>query len=142
MAIAFKSSCFLQFNKPDTSFWLSFSSRKPVIISVKRYTSVAAIKTMETVGISETFNRLKKQGKVSSYIYSIFYADSNQSFSLCMFSSVVRKIDFEWIDSIKLIMTKSELKVKWFVFGYIRVKVSWTINLCVKINSIIKSYKS
>lgn len=65
MAIAFKSSCFLQFNKPNTGFGLSFSSRKPVIISVKRYTSVAAIKTMETVGISETFNRLKKQGKVA-----------------------------------------------------------------------------
>lgn len=65
MAIAFKSSCFLQFNKPDTGFGLIFSSRKPVIFSVKRYTSVAAIKTMETVGISETFNRLKKQGKVA-----------------------------------------------------------------------------
>lgn len=65
MAIAFKSSCFLQFNKPDTGFRLSFSSTKPFIISVKRYSPVAAIKTMETVGISETFNRLKKQGKVA-----------------------------------------------------------------------------
>jgi tryptophan synthase alpha chain len=94
MAIAFKSSCFLQFNKPDTGFRLSFSSTKPFIISVKRYSPVAAIKTMETVGISETFNRLKKQGKVS-YIYSIFCSDSNQSFSLSMFSSVVRNIYFD-----------------------------------------------
>jgi len=33
-----------------------------------------------------------------------------------MFGYAVRRIDFEWIDSIKLILTKSGLKVKWFVF--------------------------
>lgn len=66
MAIAFKSSCFLQLNKPENSFRVSFSSKK-TIVSVKRITPVAAIKTMETVGLSETFKRLKEQGKVSAY---------------------------------------------------------------------------
>ncbi|XP_045795364.1 tryptophan synthase alpha chain-like isoform X1 [Trifolium pratense] len=65
MAIALKSSCFLQLNKPETRFGVSFSSNKPKIISFKRFTPVAAIKAMETVGLSETFSRLKKQGKVA-----------------------------------------------------------------------------
>jgi hypothetical protein len=66
MAIAFKSSCFLQLNKPQTRFAVSFSCNKPVTISFKRrFTPVAVIKTMETIGLSETFSRLKKQGKVS-----------------------------------------------------------------------------
>jgi tryptophan synthase alpha chain len=68
MAIAFKSSCFLQLNKPQTRFAVSFSSNKPVTISFKRFTPVAAIKTMETIGLSETFSKLKKQGKVSVLI--------------------------------------------------------------------------
>ncbi|XP_058738102.1 tryptophan synthase alpha chain, chloroplastic-like isoform X1 [Vicia villosa] len=69
MAIAFKSSCFLQLNKPETGFRSSFSSKKTVV-SVKRYTPVvAAIKTMETVGLSETFKRLKEQGKVALIPY-------------------------------------------------------------------------
>jgi len=49
------------------------------------------------------------------------------------------KIDFEWIDYVKLIVTKSELKVKWSMFVYIHVKMTWTINLSVKINSRIKN---
>ncbi|WJX84684.1 cTPxI [Trifolium repens] len=70
MAIAFKSSCFLQLNKPQTRFAVSFSSNKPVTISFKRrFTPVAAIKTMETIGLSETFSRLKKQGKVAFIPY-------------------------------------------------------------------------
>ncbi|KAI5425788.1 cTPxI [Lathyrus oleraceus] len=68
MAIAFKSSCFLQLNKPENSFRVSFSSKK-TIVSVKRITPVAAIKTMETVGLSETFKRLKEQGKVALIPY-------------------------------------------------------------------------
>jgi len=59
-----------------------------------------------------------------------------------VFGSAMTITDFEGINSVKLIPTKSELKVKWFVFKYIKVKVSWTINLCVKMNSTIKSYKS
>jgi len=34
------------------------------------------------------------------------------------------------------------LNLKWFIFGYIHLKVSWTINLGVKITFGVKSYKS
>ncbi|KAK7245414.1 hypothetical protein RIF29_40259 [Crotalaria pallida] len=64
MAIALKSSCFLQLKKPEVNYLVCFPSKKAVI-SVKRYAPVAAIKTMETVGLSKTFARLKKQGKVA-----------------------------------------------------------------------------
>jgi hypothetical protein len=37
-----------------------------------------------------------------------------------MFSLAVRKIDFDGIDSVKLIMTKIDFKIKWFMFGYIQ----------------------
>jgi len=40
----------------------------------------------------------------------------------------------------ELILAKIELNVKWFMLGYIDVKVSWTISLSVKINSRIRSY--
>jgi len=51
----------------------------------------------------------------------------------------VIRIDFELIDYVKLILIKNKLKVKWFVFRYICVKVNWIINLCVKINYKIKN---
>jgi hypothetical protein len=57
-----------------------------------------------------------------------------------MFGSVVRKIDFGTIDSVKLILAKIDLKIKWFMFGFIHAKVSWTNNLSVRINSRIRSY--
>ncbi|XP_061369082.1 tryptophan synthase alpha chain [Gastrolobium bilobum] len=68
MAIVLKSTCFLQLKKPEASFQICFSSKK-AIISVKRHTPVAAIRTMEAVGLSETFIRLKKQGKVAFIPY-------------------------------------------------------------------------
>lgn len=71
MALALKSSCFLQLKKPEAGFQASFSSKR-AIISVKRYTPVAAIKTMEAVGLSATFTRLKKEGKVC--FFSCFHA--------------------------------------------------------------------
>lgn len=85
MAIALKSSCFLQLNKPDSGFRVSFYSKKPIIISVKRYTPVAAtaIRTMETVGLSETFDRLKKQGKVSVLIYYYYFFCLCSNFHAC-----------------------------------------------------------
>jgi hypothetical protein len=54
----------------------------------------------------------------------------------------VKKIDFELIDFVKLILAKTGLKlnVKWFMFGYIHVKVSWILNLSVKINYRTSSY--
>jgi len=42
-----------------------------------------------------------------------------------MFDSVVIIIDFEKIDYVNFIRTKSELEVKLFVFKYIYVKVNW-----------------
>jgi hypothetical protein len=74
MAIALKSYCFLQLKKPETGFQVGVSSKKATIISIKRYTSVSASATgsIEAISISETFNKLKKQGKVSVLIYYIF----------------------------------------------------------------------
>lgn len=69
MALALKSSCFLQLKKPEVGFHVCFSSKK-ALISVKRYTPVAAMRTMEVPGLSETFTRLRKEGKVSSYFSS------------------------------------------------------------------------
>jgi hypothetical protein len=42
----------------------------------------------------------------------------------CMFGSVVTRIDFDRIDSVKLILDKIDFKLKWFMFGYIHAKVS------------------
>jgi hypothetical protein len=39
-----------------------------------------------------------------------------------------------------LILAKIDLKLNWFMFGYIYVKVGWIKNLSVKINSKFKSY--
>jgi len=69
MALALNSSCFLQLKKPQVGFHVCFSSKK-ALISVKRYTPVAAMRTMEAPGLSETFTRLKKEGKVSTYFSS------------------------------------------------------------------------
>jgi hypothetical protein len=41
-----------------------------------------------------------------------------------MFSFEVRKIDFNRIDSVKLILVKIDFKLKQFMFGYIYVKKS------------------
>lgn len=41
--------------------------------------------------------------------------------------STLSKIDFEWVDSVNLILAKNKLNIKWFVFIYIHVKVSRTI---------------
>jgi hypothetical protein len=57
-----------------------------------------------------------------------------------MFGFEVRKIDFDRIDSIKFILAKIDFKLKWFIFRYIRAKVSRTKELSVKINSKIRSH--
>ena len=41
-----------------------------------------------------------------------------------MFGSAVTRIDFDRIDSVKLILAKIDFKLKLFMFGYIHVKVS------------------
>ncbi|KEH23852.1 tryptophan synthase alpha chain [Medicago truncatula] len=71
MAIALKSHCLLQLKKPETGFRVGVSSKNATIISIKRYTSVSASATrsIEAISISETFNNLKKQGKVALIPY-------------------------------------------------------------------------
>ncbi|KAK7336805.1 hypothetical protein VNO77_17353 [Canavalia gladiata] len=68
MAISLKSTCFLQLKKPEAGFQVCFFPKKAVI-SVKTYSPVAAIRTMEAVGLSETFTRLRKQEKVAFIPY-------------------------------------------------------------------------
>jgi hypothetical protein len=41
-----------------------------------------------------------------------------------MFGSAVEKIDFGRIVFVKLILAKIDLNIKWFMFGFIHVKVS------------------
>jgi hypothetical protein len=40
------------------------------------------------------------------------------------FGSAITRINFDRIDSVKLILVKIDFKLKWFMFGYIYVKVS------------------
>ncbi|GMY16756.1 tryptophan synthase alpha chain [Fagus crenata] len=72
MAIAFKSptTSFFQLkkNNPETNSFLRFSSHR-FATPVRRFTPMAALSTVPTVGISETFTRLKKQGKVALIPY-------------------------------------------------------------------------
>ncbi|XP_027350236.1 tryptophan synthase alpha chain-like isoform X2 [Abrus precatorius] len=68
MAISLKSNCFLLLKKPEASFQAGFCPKRTTV-SVKRYTPVAAIKTMEAVGLSETFTKLKEKGKVAFIPY-------------------------------------------------------------------------
>lgn len=68
MAIALISTSFWQLKKPEMNFQVRFHSNKP-IITVKRFTRMATIRAEGTVGLSETFSRLKKQGKVSTYFF-------------------------------------------------------------------------
>ncbi|KAI4301174.1 hypothetical protein L6164_034480 [Bauhinia variegata] len=68
MAIALKSASFFQLKKPEINFQVRVPSRKP-IISVRRCAPMAAISTAPTVGLSETFTRLKKDGKVAFIPY-------------------------------------------------------------------------
>jgi len=49
-----------------------------------------------------------------------------------VFGCAETKIDFIRIYFVKLTVVKSELNVKWFMFGYIHINASSTINLSVK----------
>jgi hypothetical protein len=69
---------------------------------------------------------------VTLIYWTIFYRFQS---TLCMFGTMVPKFDFEWIDFIKLIPTKIDLKINQFIFWYSHIKVSWKINL--KLKSII-----
>jgi hypothetical protein len=49
-----------------------------------------------------------------------------------MVGSALKKFDFVIIDSLKLIFVKIDLKLKYFMFGYIYAKMNGTKNLSVK----------
>lgn len=69
MAVALKPSGFLQFNKkPEIHLLLSFHSRK-TIVSTKIFKPMATLTTAPAFGLSETFTRLKSQGKVAFIPY-------------------------------------------------------------------------
>ncbi|XP_074316140.1 tryptophan synthase alpha chain-like isoform X1 [Silene latifolia] len=73
MAAAFKTTSFLQQNRFETSFLLPISSpsRKFTNVSIRKpFTTMAALTTAQpTVGLSETFSRLKQQKKVALIPY-------------------------------------------------------------------------
>lgn len=69
MDIAFKSSRFLPLNKIPTT---RIVSPRPCTISVfqsKRFAPIAALTASPAAGLSETFNKLREQGKVALIPY-------------------------------------------------------------------------
>lgn len=64
MALALKSTCFVQLKRPKSCCAFR-SSRQLAIVSTRRSTTMAALSTVATIGISETFAKLKKEGKVA-----------------------------------------------------------------------------
>jgi hypothetical protein len=52
--------------------------------------------------------------------------------SVRMVGSALKKFDFVIIDSLKLIFVKIDLKLKYFMFGYIYAKMNGTKNLSMK----------
>ncbi|KAH7517290.1 tryptophan synthase alpha chain [Ziziphus jujuba] len=70
MAVAFETIGFLHLKKPDNQLLLlpRGASQLPTL-AVKRFTPMAALTSAPTVGLSETFKRLKKQGQVAFIPY-------------------------------------------------------------------------
>ncbi|XP_059432395.1 tryptophan synthase alpha chain [Corylus avellana] len=70
MAIAFKSPTptFLLKKNTEAHSFLRFPSQR-LAVPVRRFTPMAALSTAPTVGLSETFTRLKNQGKVALIPY-------------------------------------------------------------------------
>jgi len=58
-----------------------------------------------------------------------------------MFGFAMTIIAFEWINYVKLVIDKSELNVKWFMFECIYIKMNLAINLRLRSNVEKKSYK-
>ncbi|XP_024018727.1 tryptophan synthase alpha chain [Morus notabilis] len=74
MAVALKSSGFLHLNNPRNRVFLprtpsQLQTSSSYSSSVKRFSPMAALTTAPTVGLSETFTRLKEQGKVAFIPY-------------------------------------------------------------------------
>ncbi|KAG4188795.1 hypothetical protein ERO13_A08G188200v2 [Gossypium hirsutum] len=70
MAISLKSTAagLFQLKNHNTHSPSRFPSFKP-LVSTKRFTPMAALATSQTLGISETFSKLKNQGKVAFIPY-------------------------------------------------------------------------
>ncbi|XP_030442790.2 tryptophan synthase alpha chain [Syzygium oleosum] len=68
MALALKPTCFVQLKKPKSCCAFQ-SSRQLAVVSTKRNTTMAALSIVSTIGISETFAKLKKEGKVALIPY-------------------------------------------------------------------------
>ncbi|XP_021898023.1 tryptophan synthase alpha chain, chloroplastic-like [Carica papaya] len=69
MSISLKSTvCFVHLRNPDTNF-LTLSSSQKSSISFKRFTTMATLTASPTLGLTETFAKLKKQGKMAFIPY-------------------------------------------------------------------------
>jgi hypothetical protein len=85
-------------------------------------------------------NENLKTDLIQSFILiAIISNHISDSFIVCL-ALQWKKINSGIIDFVKLILAKIDLKLNWFMFGYIYVKVGWIKNLSVKINSKFKSY--
>ncbi|KAJ8749477.1 hypothetical protein K2173_025672 [Erythroxylum novogranatense] len=70
MATALKSTfSFLVPTKSETRFLVPFPSRKPANVSTRCFATMAARTAGPSLGITETFSQLKKQGKVALIPY-------------------------------------------------------------------------
>jgi hypothetical protein len=62
-----------------------------------------------------------------------------------MFGLTVRKIDFDWIDFVKLILAKIDFKLKWFMFGIFMQKwveqEIWVWKSILELEGTISSFK-
>jgi hypothetical protein len=88
MAIAFKSQnpTFFQLKKnTEAHSFLRFPSQRLAVPVGRRFTPMAALSTAPTVGLSETFKRLKNQGKVSKPFHFDFISTPS---TFCFFHYV------------------------------------------------------
>ncbi|PON95014.1 Tryptophan synthase, alpha chain [Trema orientale] len=97
MAVALKSNGFLFLKKPQNQFSLPNAPSRLRTSSIKRFTPMAALATAPTVGLSETFSRLKEQGKVA-FIPFITAGDPDLSTT----AQALKVLDFCGSDIIEL----------------------------------------
>ncbi|KAJ9187635.1 hypothetical protein P3X46_003064 [Hevea brasiliensis] len=71
MAFTLKSTptSFVHLKKPETNLFLRFASCKSTVVSTRRFAPMAALTIAPTLGLSDTFSNLRKQGKVAFIPY-------------------------------------------------------------------------
>ncbi|KAF2325281.1 hypothetical protein GH714_026100 [Hevea brasiliensis] len=71
MAFTLKSTptSFVHLKKPETHLFLRFASCKSTVVSTRRFAPMAALTIAPTLGLSDTFSNLRKQGKVAFIPY-------------------------------------------------------------------------